>query len=138
MKARADFQQAADAAVNFGKPGGGPRDAGEQFQERGFSGAVAADEADYFTLLHVERDVAQRPEKIFGFARAIAPEGRSEGARDYIAQREIALAFADAVALAEAFDVNDGFSHALGHVRHDCFHFLKIGYAAQEYDQHHR
>ena len=62
MKAGADFEQAAHAAVNFGKAGGGLRDAGENLQQCGLSGAVAADQADDFALLNVEGDIAQRPE----------------------------------------------------------------------------
>ena len=111
MKSRAHFQQAADTAVNFREAGGGPGDAREQLQQRGFPGAVAADQPDDFALFHVEGHIAQRPDKILGFARATALEGRGEGARDYIAQGEVALAFADAIAFAQSFHVDDGFSH---------------------------
>ena len=78
MKSRAHFQQAADAPVNFGEPGGGPCDAGKQFQQRGLAGAVAADQPDDFALLHIEGHIAQRPEIIHGAASAIALERARE------------------------------------------------------------
>ena len=61
--------------MNFGEAGGGPGDAREQLQQGGFAGAVAADQPDDLALFHVEGDVAQRPEKILGFARATGLNG---------------------------------------------------------------
>ena len=63
MKAGADFEQAADASVNFGVAFGGAGDAGEDFQQRAFAGAVAADEADDFALMDLEVDVLERPDE---------------------------------------------------------------------------
>ena len=63
MKARADFQQAANAAVDSGEAGSGPGDAREQLQQRGFARAVAADQAHHLTMPHFEAHVAQRPDK---------------------------------------------------------------------------
>ena len=54
VKARADFQQAAHAAANFSLAFGGLRDAGKNLQQRGFSGAVAADQADDFALAAIQ------------------------------------------------------------------------------------
>ena len=58
MEAGADLQQAADAAVEHGAPLGRVRDAREQFQQRGFAGAVASDDAEHLAPLDVERGVA--------------------------------------------------------------------------------
>ena len=63
MKAGADFEEAADASVNFGVAFGGAGDAGEDFQQRAFAGAVAADEADDFALMDLEIDVFERPDE---------------------------------------------------------------------------
>ena len=62
MEAGADFEEAADAAVNFGVAGGGVGDAGEDFEQSGFAGTVAADEAEDFAFLDVEGDVFERPD----------------------------------------------------------------------------
>ena len=63
MKAGADFEEAADASVNFGVAFGGSGNAGEDFQQRAFAGAVAADEADDFALTDLEIDVFERPDE---------------------------------------------------------------------------
>ncbi len=55
MEARADLQQAADAADQFDAPFGGLGDLREDFEQRAFAGAVAADDADHFSLLDIER-----------------------------------------------------------------------------------
>src|SRR5260370_29938307 len=48
MKAGADFEERADAAVNLRPTSGGAGDAREACHERGFAGAVAAEEAKEF------------------------------------------------------------------------------------------
>ena len=63
VKAGADFEQAADASVNFGVAFGGASDAGEDFQQRAFARAVAPDEADDFALTDFEIDVLERPDE---------------------------------------------------------------------------
>ncbi len=62
METGADFEKAADAAVKFGAAFGGAGDAGEDFQQRAFAGAVAADQADYFAFFYLEIDVLQGPD----------------------------------------------------------------------------
>src|ERR1700674_2835185 len=68
MEPGADFEKANDAAVDFRPAGGGARDTGEDFQERGLAGAVAADEADDFAFADFETDVLERPERFFAGA----------------------------------------------------------------------
>src|SRR6266700_1353244 len=51
MKAGADFEERADAAVNLRPAFGGAGDAGEDFEKSGFAGAVAADEAEDFAFV---------------------------------------------------------------------------------------
>ena len=63
MEAGADFEEAADASVNFGAAFGGASDAGKDFQQRAFACAVAANEADDFALTDLEIDVLERPDE---------------------------------------------------------------------------
>src|SRR5487761_1605936 len=107
MKAGADFEQAADASVEFRAPHGGPRDARQQLEQRGFARAVSADQADDFALLDFEGNIADGPDEVHGLALAIAAKCASEN----VSKREIALALADAIALADSFDADDGVSH---------------------------
>ena len=58
----ADFEKAADAAVKLGVSFGGAGDAGQDFQQRAFAGAVAADQAHHFAFFYVKVDVLQRPD----------------------------------------------------------------------------
>ena len=58
----ADFEKAADAAVKLGVSFGGAGDARQDFQQRAFAGAVAADQAHHFAFFYVEGDVLQRPD----------------------------------------------------------------------------
>src|SRR5205814_2993508 len=51
MKARADFKERADTAVELDAPVGRLRDARENFQERTLACAVMADDAEQFALL---------------------------------------------------------------------------------------
>ena len=69
MEAGADFEERADAAVDFGPAFGGASDAGEDFEQRGLAGAIAADEAEDFAFADGEGDVFEGPEH-FGFGAA--------------------------------------------------------------------
>ena len=75
MKAGADFEQRDDAAAQDGAPAGRFGDAREDFQQRGFARAVAADDADDFAGIDREGDVLQRPERVR--LRAVAVVWRS-------------------------------------------------------------
>ncbi len=59
--------------------------------------------------MDIERHIAQRPQEIP--AACAAPEWRRGKPRQDIAQGEVALALANAVALAQPFDVDYGFTH---------------------------
>jgi len=62
VKAGADLEEAADAAVDLGTAGGGLGDAGEDFEEGAFTAAVAADDAEDFAGLDFEAQVIEGPE----------------------------------------------------------------------------
>ena len=62
MEARADLEQARDAAVQVDVAFGRRGDARQDLQQRALAGAVRADDADDFADADLERDVLQRPE----------------------------------------------------------------------------
>ncbi len=109
MEAGADFEQAADAAVERGAALGGARDAREHFEQRGFAGAVSADHADDFALLNFERNVADGPDVVLRLALAV----EAKGAREHVTKREVPLALAHAVALANPLDADGYVTHNL-------------------------
>src|SRR5581483_6856093 len=106
MEACADFEEGADAAADFGETGGGAGDAGEDFEEGGFAGAVASDEAEDFAFADLERDVAESPEKLV-LGAAKGGEGRTEEAVEGVAEAGVGDECA-IVALGEAVGVDDG------------------------------
>src|SRR6476659_1524544 len=61
MKTGADFEQRADATVEFDPSCGRLRDPRQQFQERGLTRAVSSDDAYYFAGVNVEVNFFQRP-----------------------------------------------------------------------------
>jgi hypothetical protein len=62
IESRADLQEAAHPAVEVDGSFGHLCDAGQNFQQRAFSGAIAADQPEHVAALDVEADVPQRPE----------------------------------------------------------------------------
>src|SRR5688572_23803392 len=64
MKAGADFQKTSDSAIEANAAGCRFRDSTEHFEQRRFSGPVAADNADDFAGLDVERNVLERPDGV--------------------------------------------------------------------------
>ena len=79
VEAGADFQQAGHAASDFAAAGGRLDDAAEDFQQRRFARAVAADDANHLARLHLERYVLQRPEVIVvGRSVVVAVGGPAE------------------------------------------------------------
>ena len=63
VEAGADFQQAGRRGRGDGtRPSVGSVMRRQDLEQRALAGAVAADDADDFAGLHLERDVAQRPE----------------------------------------------------------------------------
>src|SRR5439155_20461742 len=101
---------------DLGAPFGGSGYAGENLEQGGLAGAVAADDADDFALTDLEGNVLQRPDvpRPVVRIRSVGAEqspGGSERAPENVAQGQIALALSDAVALAQAVGAN-------GNVRH--------------------
>ena len=84
------------------QPAGGAGDAGKNFEEGGFAGAVAADEAKDFAFLDVEGDVFQGPES-FVLGAAECGARRFQNAGEMVAKEHRLLKSAALVALAEAF-----------------------------------
>lgn len=117
MEAGADFEKAGDAAVEFGVSHGGAGDAREQLEQRGFAGAVSADQADDFALLDFEGNVADGPDDFAGRAFAVAAKGAGD---DVAKKRTLPGALANVVALADTFDADYGVSHCLGHRSGHC------------------
>ena len=70
VEAGADFEEAADAAVELDFAGGRFRNLGEDLEQGAFAGAVAADDADDFAFLNVEGDVSKCPEELGSAAAA--------------------------------------------------------------------
>ena len=59
VEARAEFEQGNDVALGERDTLGGADDAGDYFEERGFTRAVAPDEGETFAAVHAEVDVFQ-------------------------------------------------------------------------------
>ena len=64
IESGADFQQAADAAVEIDLPLGHLGDARQNLQQRALARAVDADERQRLAAPHVERHVSERPERL--------------------------------------------------------------------------
>jgi len=135
MEAGAHFQKTADAAVDFGEAGGGTRDARENFEERGFAGAVASDEAEDFAFVHVHGDVFEGPEGFLGGA-AQGFDGVASEIFQGVAEAG-GLLQAAAIVFAEGFGVNyGGGGHGwLDAVGNGALHALEEEEAAEEDDQ---
>ena len=123
VEAGADLQQGGDAAVDVGVAGGGLGDAGEDFEEGALTGAITADDADDFALLHLKRHILERPKigrglriSDWGFGMAPAPIRNSQSQiRNSIPQGVVALlGGADAVELGQVFDAEGDVGHQWG------------------------
>ena len=72
MEARTDLQQTGDASAGADRTHSGAGDLTEEFQEGTLAGAVLADDADDVALLHLEVDIAERPDVVgVGFRGAV-------------------------------------------------------------------
>ena len=69
MEAGADFEQGADTAMGTNSASGRTCDAGEEFEEGGFTGTVLTDDADDVALFDLEVDVAEGPDVLGGALR---------------------------------------------------------------------
>ena len=117
MEAGADFQEAADSAVNDRSAGGWLGDAGEDLQEGALAGAVSADDADDLAWLDPEGDIPERPEGVVAVGGraevADSAEGRLESIHEGFAEGPIGLGLqADLVLLAQPIDYDRWFSHS--------------------------
>src|SRR5262249_26465706 len=122
VEARADLEQAGDAALEKGTPLGRSRNARQDLQERRLARAVAADDAECLALRHVEGDVAQGPHEVT--ASAVCPVvglGELEcgvgtaahvrpPAREILPQRR-AADLPETVSLRKALDADRGLAH---------------------------
>ena len=144
MESRADLEQAAHGPPNLR---GARRRLGyarKNFEQSGLAGAVAADHADDFALLHLEADLAQRP-NLSAFGRAVRflvpkPRRRAHNFLYAVAQSQIPLPRDNPVALPEPAHAYGGFKLASAQ-SHDisdpAFRSPEIGKPAQQH-QHHR
>src|ERR1700677_382121 len=118
--------------MNFGKSRGWWWNPRQKFQECGFPSAVSTDKSYHFSLIHIQGDVAQRPQVVNLAGSTGAPERSAQSVQNYGAQGEVTLTFAYPIALTQPFNVNDRLSHRLDYIRHRRLHFLKIGNSAQK------
>src|SRR5438309_883961 len=107
VKTGTDFEQRADASVNFRPASSWAGDAGKNFQKSGLAGAIAADEPEHFGFMDFQRHIFQGPERFV----LRAPEGRAKRPCQHIAQRAVSLALPDAVAFAQAFRAYRDYAH---------------------------
>ena len=114
MKARANFEQAAHPAANLRAAFGRLRDAREDLQERALTGAVVADHPEHLAGGHLQRHVAQCPDRVVdrpGAAGSQPAQRSGDGASQRIAQRTVAFALSDSVAFAQAFNADRVLAH---------------------------
>src|SRR5215510_3657738 len=78
----ADFEQAADAAVNVYPAGRRLCNARKNFEQSGFARAVAPDDTNDFARLHFKADIFQRPDRAV-FSITISPKPAERGAQRF-------------------------------------------------------
>ena len=97
MEAGADLEQRADAAAQPRLALGRRRDPGEDLEQRALAGAVVADHPHRLAALHLEADVAQRPELL----ALLAPPKALDPLSQPLGEQHVAgLVGSDLVALA--------------------------------------
>ena len=119
VKAGADLEQRAHAAVHLGAALGRLGDARQDLQQRALARAVAADDAQHLALVQLERHVAQRPDRrhrsAAANARALAAaqhaERRDQRGVDRLTHVAVVRTFADAVPLAKIVGANGDVTH---------------------------
>ena len=99
MEPGSHFQEAADASIKIDLSGCRLRDARQDLEESRFSRSIAADDANYLALVHVERDILEGPENrlVPGRLSERMPEFTDNG----IAKRFVAFTLKDPVLLPE-------------------------------------
>ena len=100
------------------------------------AGAIAANQAYHFALPDFEVGIAQRPDIIRRGLSGKA-ERRANRPRQKIAQRQITLAFADAVPFTDSLRFDDRLIRSahrirLHHIGDRCFHLLEIHQTAYQ------
>lgn len=119
VKTGANFEEGPDAAVDGGAARGGFGDLGEDFEEGGFPGAVAANDTDDFAATDFEGDIFKGPDGVFFVVRRAAAafeafEGGFYSGDEGVAQGVVALlGAADVVFLAEILYRNCDIRHKL-------------------------
>ena len=98
MKSNTDFQQARNAAIQVRRSLGRLGDPADDFQQRALARSVAADHADHFTVVQIERHVAKSPELR---RRTLLLPDRAHRVGDAVAQRQRQHQFAELVLLPE-------------------------------------
>src|SRR5882672_1499712 len=98
MESSADFEQAADAPMNFRPTDRWLRDARKNLQQRRFSRPVAPDEPKYFSLVHFQRNIFKCPEG-FLLLPLQGMQRRLQHPSQRISQQPIGLRDAAAIAL---------------------------------------
>jgi hypothetical protein len=117
----ADFQKRGQAAVEVRLPFRGRGDAGEDFEQSGFPGAVAPHHPDDVALLDLETHILEGPEvvgrghAVRGFFKDLgmrirAPKLARNPALDLVHQH-LAVDHAQAVFFGKIFDLDDGWVH---------------------------
>ena len=121
MKAGAHLEQRPDATDDANATGRRLRDSRENLEQRALAGAVSPDDAERRTRLHVERDVAQRPDGVH-LVVTLATTGRHglretrdvrarEGRGDGVAEGIRYGRFPEAIALSESRRADGGVAH---------------------------
>jgi len=92
VKAGADFEEAADFAVEGDAAFGGRSDAAEEFEEGGFASSVSSNEADDFAFFYLKGDVVEAPEVfVFGAFPFFSREEFSKAAANIVPQCGVAV-----------------------------------------------
>src|SRR6266853_3771987 len=122
MKPRADLEQGSYTPFDLDPACARFRDAGEDFQEGRFSGAVPPDDADNVAALHFKGYVAQRPKLFSSGTRALAsggsPKWRFHRVEQHVAEAPIPESISrpfglmrERVALASILNRDDDIAH---------------------------
>ena len=99
MEAGSHLQQASDPTTDLSAAARRRRDPGEDLEQRRLARAVAADDAEHLALLHLERDVPERPDLLV-VDSVVSPGEAPSGRGERVAKRPVgALQLADPVAL---------------------------------------
>src|SRR5690348_2930700 len=150
MKSGADFEQTAERTANFGPANRRLCYSGQNFQQSGLAGAVAANHTDDFAGLNLKGDVAQGPNfslSAQGGRASQKTSGRVHKAAEAIAQGEISPALADAVALSNRFNLDRRLQLSrlqtqrddrpfLDDIGNGAFHSSEVEKAAQQHDHY--